>query len=256
MTQNKSKKDANASPTSNVNNTVKKGDFIEIIYTGYIKETGKVFDTTDKSIAEREGIKGEVCPAVICVGKRDILEGIDASLEGRRIGEEYSLDLKEGFGKRNANLIALVPSSDFTEQKIDPYPGLEIAIDGRMGIVRRVGSGRVLVDFNHPLAGKDIKYKIRIERFATHTKEKADAFLKMALGIKKADTSLAEAEGIYEIRLSLPEEIREQLTKELKERIQELKEVKFSEGKEEWKEEEAKENKNENEARPANETNK
>ncbi|MBI5871615.1 FKBP-type peptidyl-prolyl cis-trans isomerase [archaeon] len=210
------------------NRQISKGDFIEIVYTGYIKETGKVFDTCDEAEAKREGIQKRVKPVIICVGKADVVEGLDKSFEGRKIGEQYSLDIKECFGKMDAKLIMLVPASAFKGEKITPYPGLEVSIDGRFGIVKTAGSGRILVDFNHPLAGKDILYKVRIERKVSDNKEKIDGFLRLSLGIEDIKSSYEN--GVCIINLKLPDEIKGQLAEEIKERIGEVKDVKFVEG--------------------------
>ena len=48
--------------------------------------------------------------------------------------------------------------------------------DGRVGKVLSVSGGRVLIDFNHPLAGKDLVYEIDIKRKIDDLNEKINGF--------------------------------------------------------------------------------
>ena len=46
--------------------------------------------------------------------------------------------------------------SAFKKENITTQPGLQITVDEAVGMVKTVSGGRVIVDFNHPLSGKDI----------------------------------------------------------------------------------------------------
>jgi glutamate racemase len=95
-------------------------------------------------------------------------EGFDNDLEGKEEEKEYTLDLKakEAFGKRNPQMIRMIPTKMFHAQKINPAKGMQLSLDGQMVKIISVSSGRTLVDFNNPLAGKDIIYE--------YTKEAVD----------------------------------------------------------------------------------
>src|SRR3989344_3461307 len=80
-------------------------------------------------------------------------------------------------GKKYPKLLQLISMSQFRKQKINPYPGLPVNIDNLMGVVRTISPGRVIVDFNHPLAGKHILYKIKILMKVEDLKEKADSII-------------------------------------------------------------------------------
>jgi hypothetical protein len=67
-----------------------------------------------------------------------------------------------------------VPLQNFFEQKINPFPGLVVRIGNAMGKVQSVGSGRVRIDFNHPLAGRDVEYSIRLDKEYKDKKEIAE----------------------------------------------------------------------------------
>jgi hypothetical protein len=70
----------------------------------------------------------------------------------------------------------------FAEQKIYPQPGMTLALDNTLVKVVSVSGGRVMVDFNNPLAGKDLEYDFTIKKLVSDNKEKVDSFLKFLLG--------------------------------------------------------------------------
>ena len=147
---------------------IKKNDFVEVDFTGRIKETGEVFDTTVKKVAEDNDLtdKAEYKPVIVCVNQGHIFKKIENSLIGKEAGRKYKVELKpeEAFGKKNAKMITLVPTSVFRKQKINPVPGLGVNINNQFGVIRTVTGGRCMVDFNHPLSGKELSYNIKARK--------------------------------------------------------------------------------------------
>jgi FKBP-type peptidyl-prolyl cis-trans isomerase SlyD len=146
---------------------VKEGDFIRLEYTGKVQETGNVFDTTDESVAEEAGIKldSKTYGAIpIIVGGGHVLKGLDEALIGMEEGEEKTVEItpEEGFGLRDPKLLQLIPMGEFKKQGMKPEVGMAITSDGVTGIIRSVSGGRVRVDFNHELAGKNLIYNIKV----------------------------------------------------------------------------------------------
>jgi FKBP-type peptidyl-prolyl cis-trans isomerase 2 len=156
-------------------NIIQKNDFIEIEFTG--KSNGEVFDTINKDEAKKIGIETDVKPQIICVGNDMLLKGFDKAMEGKEIGKNYSVHLSsdESFGKRNPLLIKTMPMRVFKEKNITPYPGLTLQMDNYLVKIISVSGGRIIVDFNNPLAGKDIDYDFRILRKVTNPEEKINA---------------------------------------------------------------------------------
>lgn len=151
---------------------LKKNDFIEIEYTGKIKE-GEVFDTNIKEEAKKLNLNIAPKPLTICIGQGMILPAIDEFLEGKSMGE-YTLNLtpEKAFGNRDKNLIKTFPIGVFKKQKLSPSPGMVFYFDNLVGRITAVSGGRVIVDFNNPLAGKNIEYKIIVKREITTIDEK------------------------------------------------------------------------------------
>src|SRR3989344_6672949 len=150
----------------------KLGDFIEIDYIGKIKEENIIFDLTDENTAKQNNLyhEGHVYkPIVICLGKKDLVKGLDNFLIDKEQNKEYEVEIQpeDAFGKKNQELIKLLPTSVFTKQNIQPYPGLHVNLNNLTAIIKTVSGGRTLVDFNHPLAGKTLTYKIKINKIIT-----------------------------------------------------------------------------------------
>lgn len=199
---------------------IKKNDYIEITYTGRLKEDNKIFDTTEEDIAKENDMynpEAKYKPIRICVGKGHVVKGLDASLEGKEAGK-FKVEIKDidAFGKKDAKLLKLLPMKLFTKENIKPFPGLDVNVDGQYGIVKSVSAGRVIVDFNHPLASKDVVYDVEIKRIITEDKEKIEATLEM-LGMPFDDVLVEGKKAKVKAKTQLPNQISDALKKDLKE---------------------------------------
>lgn len=214
---------------------VKNNDFIEVEYTGRLKEDNSVFDTTDREIAKKNGLESENAsygPVIVCVGEGHLIKGIDNAILGKEDGREYKFEFspEEAFGKKNAKLIQLIPTGKFRQNKIHPVPGLQINIDGIVGTIKTVSGGRTLVDFNHPLAGKEVSYNLKIKRIVNDDMEKLLAFLKMNLGHKDDDfrIEIHENEAKVDFNHKIPEEAEKHLNSEILRLIPSIKKIVFT----------------------------
>lgn len=152
---------------------VAKGDFILVELTGRVTETNEIFDTTSEEEAKSSGIYNEqekYGPRLIVVGEKWLPEGLDKRLEGLRVGQETSIEIPPGeaFGERDVTNIRTVPYRFLRSKGINPSLGSQIEFEGRRATVRSIGAGRVQLDYNPPLAGKNVTYKLKInKRFET-----------------------------------------------------------------------------------------
>jgi FKBP-type peptidyl-prolyl cis-trans isomerase 2 len=200
---------------------IKKGDFIELDYTGRIKDDKVVFDTTSADTAKASDIfssKYNYKPVIICVGEKHVVAGLDEAIIGKNPGK-YTIEVKaeHAFGKKTAELLKLIPMKLFTKDEVRPFVGLEVNVDGTLGIVRNVSGGRVIVDFNHPLSGRDLIYDIDIKREVTDPVEKVKSILDL-LGMVFDDIDILDDKATITSKVKLPEEP----AKELGETIQKL----------------------------------
>ncbi len=207
---------------------VKKGDFVQVNYTGKLTD-GTVFDTTVEAIAKEKGLfnpKITYKPVEICIGEQQLLPGLDAKLEGQEVGTEFTVTLppEEAFGKRDVKNMRIVPMDVFKEHKVQPQAGLEINMDGQRGIVSRVSGGRVIVNFNHPLAGREVEYTVKIEGTITDTKEKILTYITSTLRFPKGQMKV-DLQGDKAV-IELPMEMPAQITDILVQKVVELAGVK------------------------------
>jgi FKBP-type peptidyl-prolyl cis-trans isomerase 2 len=124
-------------------------------------------------------------PVIIPLGHNILNKEIEEKLVNAEYGKEYNFLLKRPFGERDPSLIKIIPISEFYKRNINPIPNLVVNVDNMVGIVRSVNSGRVVVDFNHPYAGKDLLYVIKLNREVTDLKEKILGILSMTYNISK-----------------------------------------------------------------------
>ena len=154
---------------------LKKKDFIEIEFTGRTKD-GEIFDSNIKEDLKGSSNAEQAKPLRFCLGEDMFLKGIDDFLIGKDIGEyEIELAPDKAFGYRDSKLVQMVPMRVFIQQKINPAPGLMFNFDGRMAKILTVSGGRVMVDFNNPLSGKIVVYKIKVLRKIDKLEEKVRA---------------------------------------------------------------------------------
>ncbi len=211
---------------------MKKGDFVEIDFTGRVSATGEIFDLTSEEEAKKAGIhnpRQKYGPLLVIIGSGMSVPGVEKELEKMGVGEEKEFEIKpeEAFGQRNPKMIKVISLARFLDKKINPVPGLFVDIDGMSARVQAVSGGRVRVDFNHPLAGKDVKYRIRIVKHLETPLDKAKALIDY-YNIK-AETDVKEGEARVKFETKTQPFMKNLLEKSLKKWVPEIRGVKFQE---------------------------
>jgi len=192
-------------------NAVNKGDFIKVELTGSSVETGEVFETTSEEIARESGLWDEnrtYESRLVIVGDGYVLKGLDDRLPSTPFDEEVEIEIppEEAFGERNPADVQMVPFRVLRSKGINPYVGAELEIDGRPAIVRSVGAGRVQVDYNHRLAGRQIVYKLKVVEHMEDDKDKMRALIgRRFLGIDTAEFTLKKTKK--KLRIGIPDQI-------------------------------------------------
>jgi len=109
----------------------------------------------------------EAKPATFVVGDGQLLDGFENALLGMQAGDEAVIDIlpEQGFGMSNPNNMQRIPRKQFGDMALEK--GLVIsfadASDGELpGMVAEFDERMVTVDFNHPLAGKNLKFEVKI----------------------------------------------------------------------------------------------
>jgi len=159
-----------------------KGDFILVDYTGKVKETGEVFDTTIEEVAKKERLykEGDIYePKLIIVGEGWVLKTLDESFPNFEADKAASVEIPpdKAFGSRDPEKVRMVPLRRLTARGITPQLGMRLEFDGKLATVRTLGSGRVQLDFNPPLAGKTLVYEVTVKKKLEAKAEKIAALV-------------------------------------------------------------------------------
>ncbi|HIH09172.1 MAG TPA: peptidylprolyl isomerase [Candidatus Diapherotrites archaeon] len=192
---------------------MKERSVVLVEFTGKELSSGKVFDTTSEKTAKESGLYRENAvfgPIPVVVGKGDVLPGLDEALKDMKEGEKRTVKLlpSKAFGERNRELVVIVPLQQFRKRQINPVPGLVVDLNGQYGRVQTVSGGRVRVDLNNDLAGKDVEYEIRIVREIKDAKEKAQLLTEKFFPLRQKAESRIEGDIL---KVKLPKEISQKL---------------------------------------------
>ena len=164
---------------------IEKGDFIKVQYTGKFDEN-TVFDTTNEELAKEKEMhnpRGMYGGDVVIVGSGHTIAGLDEDLVGKEVGYTGTVEIppEKGFGSHDPKMVESISISKFQDRRA--YPGMEVEINGRRGVVTTVIGRRARVDFNHPLAGKSVTYEYTIEQKIEDNAEKIKGLLALYTGI-------------------------------------------------------------------------
>ncbi len=209
---------------------VKEKDFVEIEYTAKVDNI--IFDTTSQEVAKANNIFDENAsykPIVICVGQANVIKGIDDSIIGKEVENTYSIHItpEHGFGKKNPKMIQLISTSKFLKEEIRPMPGLQVNVDGIFGVVKAVSGGRTIVDFNHPLAGKELDYDVSIKRIVIDLKEKLEAIVRLRLGLKEFSADILDGNAEIIVKEEINDKVKSLFEEEVKKLVPDIKKVEF-----------------------------
>jgi peptidylprolyl isomerase len=163
--------------------TLEKGDFVLINYTAKVKETNEVFDTTIEETSKKEHLhkEGEIYePKLVVIGEGWVLKTLDENLTAMDVGKPNSVEIPpdKAFGPRDPEKIKRVPLKQLLAKDIhNPAIGMRIDYNGKMATIRSIGAGRVLLDFNPPLAGKTLVYDVTVDKKLDANEEKVVALI-------------------------------------------------------------------------------
>ncbi len=131
------------------------GSKVKIQYRGTL-EGGEEFDSN---------LDGE--PLEFQVGEQQVIDGFDRAVVGMAAGEEktFTVPPEEAYGAHDEELMMEAPRSSLPTDGLFEGIGVKIRLqDGRTaeGIVTKIREETVLLDFNHPLAGKALTFAIKV----------------------------------------------------------------------------------------------
>ncbi|MFT4326291.1 MAG: FKBP-type peptidyl-prolyl cis-trans isomerase [Candidatus Woesearchaeota archaeon] len=167
---------------------VKQGDWISVAYEGTLKD-GTVFDKSDDFVFE--------------VGAGKVIKGFDTEVQSMNVDDEktFTIPSAEAYGEESDNQKETVPKSFFQNvEKVDI--GMQFMAQTPMGPLKvkvlTIDGDNVSVSLNHPLAGEDLTFKLKVtkvlseEEVATRKEEEQKKYEEM---MKQQQAMQAQQQG-------------------------------------------------------------
>ena len=153
---------------------VKIGDKVRVSYIGMF-EDGEIFDTSYEDVAKEAGIfypERKYEPIEFIVGSGEVIAGLDEAVVGMELGEEKEVKIppEKAYGHVREDLIQRIPIEIFRDSGIEPKEGSYVNTSYGIAKISKVMEDEVELDFNHPLAGKNLVFKIKIEEILREEK--------------------------------------------------------------------------------------
>ncbi len=133
------------------------GKFVKVDYN---------VQTTDGEQVDSSDDRG---PLEFVYGEGKVLKSLEEGLKGLGVGDQKTITLKpkQAYGEYDNDAVTKIPRDKFPEdEKIKP--GMEFVAqvpdrDERVVMVKDVTQNEVTIDFNHPLAGKTLKFNVFVQ---------------------------------------------------------------------------------------------
>ena len=136
---------------------VKKGDTIKVHYTGTLTD-GTEFDSSHK--------RNE--PLQFNAGEGQMIPGFDKEVLGMEEGDTktFTIPSSEAYGDRNEDMVISMAKDRFPSE-FEFTEGVMVQVQTEQGqtmtpTIAEVKDSEVMLDFNHPLAGKDLTFDIEL----------------------------------------------------------------------------------------------
>ena len=130
---------------------------VELHFSLKLADTGELVDST----FEKE-------PAELVIGDGNLPAAFEAVIHGMRAGERKieRIEPKDGFGQHNPSNVQRIPKDQF-DPSVELSEGLVVSFEDKAkselpGVVSTIDDIMVTVDFNHPLAGRDLEFEVEI----------------------------------------------------------------------------------------------
>lgn len=134
----------------------KAGDKVRVHYKGQLSD-GTIFDSS----LERE-------PIEFILGQDTVIPGFEDAVIGMEAGEskDVSIPPEEGFGEYSEDLVVNIEKT-ILPPEINPELGMQLEVSSeeetpRVFTIADIAEDSVTLDGNHPLAGKEIAFKITL----------------------------------------------------------------------------------------------
>ena len=130
---------------------------VEIDYT-LKNDKGDVLDSSKK-----------MGPLSFIQGKKNIIPGLESKVNGKKLGDVFNVTIspEEAYGLRDEAMVQSVPKSEFGPDANNVKVGQQFEVqnqNGQVMLVRvtEVNESNIVIDANHPMAGKTLYFDVEI----------------------------------------------------------------------------------------------
>ena len=142
------------------------GAIIHVDYDLFSGETGDLIETTREDVAKEHEMHQDgrtYSPMVCVVGHGHLIPGFENALKEAKVGKEVDIEIApaDGYGEKDASMVETISIDKLRRAVQDPnslYLGAPVNIGGRQGYLSYLAAGRARIDYNHPMAGKTLRY--------------------------------------------------------------------------------------------------
>src|SRR3989344_1261730 len=130
------------------------GTKVQVHYTGTLND-GNVFDSS-------EGKE----PLEFTIGSNQVIPGFENGIKEMKLNEEKNIKIKpnEAYGERDEKMVVSIPRDKFPPEV---QVGGHLLLKGHDGQripakINEVKGNEVIIDLNHPLAGKELNFRVKV----------------------------------------------------------------------------------------------
>ena len=150
----------------------KNGDKVRVHYTGKL-EDGSIFDTSEGYV---DDCTDDACgcgskatgPLEFVIGQGSLIPKFEAAVVGLEPGQSVQVVIAadDAYGQRAEEMVAVLERSEIPAD-MNPEPGQQLEVVLQDGsplpvVVTEVTDTTITLDANHPLAGLDLTFDIRL----------------------------------------------------------------------------------------------
>lgn len=142
----------------------KEGDKVKVHYTGRLAG-GEVFDSSE---CHEEGCGCGSGPLEFTIGEGDVIPGFEQGVIGLAPGDSKTIFIPadQAYGPRHEEMVAVVERENLPPD-LTPAAGMQLEVTQEDGqafpvLITEVSATHVTIDANHPLAGQDLTFDIRL----------------------------------------------------------------------------------------------
>ena len=136
------------------------------------------YEVRDGATVVDSNIGGQ--PLVFMFGRGQIIPGLETGIQNMEVGDKGDVLVKaaDAYGEYNPEATQDVPKEQFAG--IDLQEGMTLYGQGEDGgtvqvIVKEIKDDAVVVDFNHPMAGKDLMFTVTISNVRDASADEIDS---------------------------------------------------------------------------------